>query len=815
MGQCLRCNELSTETSPFCVDCQSLLLDRAPAKEPSGTLLPSEDTQLIPTEEEPCGISSEIQASLAARTMSVSPPAPALEQRSALQPMVRQSMAQATYHGGKRKRFSLKGAALITTIVLLVGGGLALFWPWYHSMNQSTLAPFVKVEPNRVQPGQMTNLLLGDFASMTNVLVTRDILQTVRPDRSPLQVLLGKSGQAHIPIYINPTWQLGIHTIMVEDLHSRHTVQASFRIIGNGPIQVPHLLVDRALLDMGAGYQDTNSYQSLQLSNTGSGTISWMASSNQSWLKVDPSVGIFSSSENIAVSVSRAALQPGNYGGVITIVTSTGVTMPISVTLSGSANASHPRGVLAVSPALLSFFATDGGNHPGEQVITLRNPGPSPLPWSAATSDLAIATGDILAPASGNHLRIEPQSGSIPAGSSVSVHVYMSSAALWQGIYRDVLTFTSDALNSPEQIPISLQVQSPCGITANPRKLLFSTSAQHATAKQAVDLALPGVCQGVLDWVALTPAHWLTITPGHGQLPTDGATTAMVDASEVAAGTYSSAIALVSQLSILLVPVQLDVSPSPTSTQPVAQASSSVPVPTSVGSPALALSTTAVNFSTVQGGAAPPAQTVTLTNNGQGSAQWSITSAGQDPWLSVTPTSGALDNGQAATVTLSASVSGLTPGTYSSRLSFNATDSSGAAVPGDAQTVLVQLTISSSAQPAPPVQSCSLQATPTSLVFTATLLQQSASKTITLTTIGHCAQPIAWNAKVNTGSQSWLTISPSGGSDSSAGNNSITVHVSAQGMILAHQTGSITITAVDTAHVISPTPVEVTLNVIT
>src|SRR5256885_11903469 len=34
----------------------------------------------------------------------------------------------------------------------------------------------------------------------------------------------------------------------------------------------------------------------------------------------------------------------------------------------------------------------------------------------------------------------------------------------------------------------------------------------------------------------------------------------------------------------------------------------------------------------------------------------------------------------------------------------------------------------------------------------------------------------------------------SGGSDSSAGNNSITVHVSAQGMILAHQTGSITIT---------------------
>jgi uncharacterized protein (TIGR03437 family) len=74
--------------------------------------------------------------------------------------------------------------------------------------------------------------------------------------------------------------------------------------------------------------------QSVQITNGGSGTLSWTASSNQSWLTVTPASG--SAPSTLSISVSTSGLDAGSYQGTIQ-VSAAGVSnspMTIAVTLT-------------------------------------------------------------------------------------------------------------------------------------------------------------------------------------------------------------------------------------------------------------------------------------------------------------------------------------------------------------------------------------------------------------------------------------------------------------------------------------------------
>lgn len=98
--------------------------------------------------------------------------------------------------------------------------------------------------------------------------------------------------------------------------------------------------------------------------------------------------------------------------------------------------------------------------------------------------------------------------------------------------------------------------------------------------------------------------------------------------------------------------------------------------------PAIGLSPTAVQFTATAGGANPAAQTVTVTNTGGGTLNWTATS--RAAWLNVSPTAGT----NSGTLTLSVDSSHLSAGSYSGSITVAATGAS-----NTPQTVAVTLTI--------------------------------------------------------------------------------------------------------------------------
>src|SRR5579862_1825046 len=106
--------------------------------------------------------------------------------------------------------------------------------------------------------------------------------------------------------------------------------------------------------------------------------------------------------------------------------------------------------------------------------------------------------------------------------------------------------------------------------------------------------------------------------------------------------------------------------------------------------PALQLSTGAITFTATAGGVDPGAAQVTVSNSGAGTL--SFTAASDSGWLSVVPMSGIAP----ATLTVSAAVAGLGPGTYTGHVTVTAPGATGSPA-----TVTVTLNVSPQAAGSP------------------------------------------------------------------------------------------------------------------
>ena len=234
-------------------------------------------------------------------------------------------------------------------------------------------------------------------------------------------------------------------------------------------------------------------------------------------------------------------------------------------------------------------------------------------------------------------------------------------------------------------------------------------------------------------------------------------------------------------------------SPAPGTSTPTAPApGAAVPV--------MDISTSKLNFTYTPGQANPANQEVTVANTGGSAFSWQANvPSSASSWLSMSPVSGTIAAAQSAQIEVSVTPTQLTPETYSAQVAVSATDSSGKQVQNSPQSLTVTLAV---------FAACSLQAAPTHLTFTASLLQPDpAGQNITLKETGNCAQQVTWSA---TGNQSWLTLSNASGT----GSSSITVHVNAQGMLPGTYSARITLSASDRTTIqVSPQTIPVTLTV--
>jgi uncharacterized protein (TIGR03437 family) len=122
--------------------------------------------------------------------------------------------------------------------------------------------------------------------------------------------------------------------------------------------------------------------QSIQIANSGSGTLTWTATASTSWISVSPASGTAPST--LSVSISPAGLSAGTYTGSIQIAAAGASNSPASIGVTLTVAESPP--VLVVAPLELTFQYTYGGALPAAQNVAITNAGGGTLAWTASTS---------------------------------------------------------------------------------------------------------------------------------------------------------------------------------------------------------------------------------------------------------------------------------------------------------------------------------------------------------------------------------------------------------------------------------------------
>lgn len=439
--------------------------------------------------------------------------------------------------------------------------------------------------------------------------------------------------------------------------------------------------------------------QSVAVSNGGTGTLSWTASDDQSWMSAAPASGTNAGTVNVSITTTNLAA--GTYTGYVTIAAVGAGGSPQTIPVTYRVTNAPPA--LALSATSLAFSGAVGGAPPASQSVAVTNTGGGTLSFTASSNRSWLAAS--------------PGSGAAPA----SVTVSANGAGLGAGTHVGQVTVTAaGATGSPKTIDVSLTLTTQPSLSASPSTLTFTTPAGSSPAPKTLVVGNDGSAS--LTYALADDAPWLGVTPS-GTTLTGGATrqhAVSVDATGLAAGTYSATITI---------------------TAPTADDSpKTVPVTLVVGDqPPLVVTPPTLAFAATASQPRPPSQAVAVSTSGATGASWTATA--DVPWLSLVPASGTGDG----SISVSADATGVAFGTRQGRIVVTA-----AGLAGSPQQVDVTFTV----EPGP-----RLVASPTSLRFSATRLGALPSaQPISIANAG--TGSLAWNVG---GAPSWLTISPGSG----------------------------------------------------
>ena len=704
----------------------------------------------------------------------------------------------------RRMQIIFAALALMAVVAMLMDGSL-IFFAFLHPHRTKSVPdgpPALTLSSNAARIGQTITLHILHFSSNSNVYLTHDIQEAVQLTGGSALIKVGADGSANATMLIDSTWTPGYHAIEAEDVSTRYTANATLQIIGAGPTRPSHLLIDTSMLDLGADLQGANTIQSLTLHNSGGGSITWTASSDQPWLMLSPAHGVFSSSQTIAVAGERANLKPGDYKGTITFSSNVGASEWVQVQMSVRPLPANAGAVLEVTPPVLSFTALDGAANPPAQELMINNPGSQSLNWSITGNNQVLTSQNFLLFAFDSHsswLSTDQTTGVVVPHGSGKINVIVNSRNLLPGVYTAVLVFTSPrgAYNSPQSVSIALTVQPSCGLSLSAGSLSFTAvSGQSNPSNQSLTIGATASCSGAINWKAVSSSSWLSVTPASGQLKgsTSMVTSVGVNATILKPGTYVSNIAITAAQSTQTVMVQLVVQAPPPPSAPI------------MGATPLTL-----NFSTTQGMPSPPGQVVTITNTGHSQLNWRTqVNTLASSWLGAGPTGGNIAAGQTGQVTIYINTAGLTPNTYVGQVVLIGTDTNGNTASGSPQTVTVNLLV---------LPTCTLQQPSlSSVAFSATQGMGSPSpQTVSITASGNCAWPLNWQTGISRRA-SWLQVTPNSGTLAASGQSvSLNVSVNTAELAVGTYTTQVSINATDGSNAAvqgSPQGFQVTLTIL-
>jgi uncharacterized protein (TIGR03437 family) len=287
---------------------------------------------------------------------------------------------------------------------------------------------------------------------------------------------------------------------------------------------------------------DSPAAQSVQIANSGTGTLAWTATANQPWLVLSATSGTAPSS--LSISIATAGLAAGSYTGTVQIAAAGAGNTPLSIAVTLTVTA--PPSSIVVTPLALAFQYTVGGTVPAAQEISIANGGSGALAWTASGGAFWAA--------------LSAASGTTPSTQLVSVNP----ANLAAGTYTTTFTIASaDAAIASVAISVTLIVQgTPSagaitavvnagsyqpGLSSGAWISIFGTNLSQRTytlqASDIVNGALPTSLQGVSVTIDGLPAYIDYISPTQiNVLAPDDAKLGSVDVQVTTAGQPSNAV---------------------------------------------------------------------------------------------------------------------------------------------------------------------------------------------------------------------------------------------------------------------------------
>jgi C1A family cysteine protease len=244
-------------------------------------------------------------------------------------------------------------------------------------------------------------------------------------------------------------------------------------------------------------------------------------------------------------------------------------------------------------------------------------------------------------------LSVKPASGS-SSSERDSITVNFATASLARGTYQGVITVNAGGVNT-QQITVDLQVAAaPEVIAVNPATLITSCTERQNAPSQSFEVWNSGT--GTLKYSITGNSPWLTVNPAGGASTGAPDTIAVNYASaNLAAGSYQGLITVAAPgADPRQVTVNLQVIPLPPAISP---------------NPGFL-------YNVCKPGKNAVSQTFDLSNSGGGTLSYRV--ATNQPWLSVTPASGAATATSPNTLRVNYATAGLTPGKYTAVITVTA-----------------------------------------------------------------------------------------------------------------------------------------------
>ncbi len=669
--------------------------------------------------------------------------------------------------------------SVLALMSLLLGGVLGIMMTLGRGIRQSANGKgllSLQVTPSTVAQGGILALRGSNFSSSGRVGLTRDTNIAIADTGGMNIIYTNKEGAFSDTVAVDPSWGAGSHIIHAEDAILHRSASFTVMVTGQGAVLRPaHLLFSMYNIDLGSDDQAANSARTITLSNVGGGEISWQAIVTQPWLLISPQSGSFSSGQTMRITIAgdRSNLKVGPYSAGVIFTSNTGqTTLPVRMGVT-PLQRGH-EAVLQLTPAVLSFNATDGSRDRPGQIVTVSNPGRLPLQWDASSS---VSGGS-------SWLAVYPQFGTVTKGNSQPVAISVDTSGLLPGVYSGWVTFTSQGsepvINGKQTVYISLTIVPQCAIQVSPGGVTFTSAySQPAPASQILKVGVTQGCTHRLHWNASVSTkdgvHWLSIAITSGVTPASPAVN--VNVAGLKPGMYTGTVIFSSSAGTQILPVTYVMGQPPT--------------------PLLAITPTILTFNGVIGQPDPLPQTVTVTNSAGATLNWhATTSTTGGAWLSVTPAEGSLGPGQSTTITVKAALlatfSTFSTAPYNGEITITGVNSLNHPAAGSPRYIPVSFVV----QP-----SCAIALDSPALSFQGIIGQHDpAAQAVKITANGACANALSWTATTATkpAGGTWLTTTPAKGTVSLTTPSVTNVGIVLAGLKAAtNYSGTVTITAVD------------------